>query len=435
MKPKLIPGLALVLSVVAGCATSGRPDSANADATNHPRGPLLLSGHTLYGTTSGETNFWLSGGGAVFKLNTDGTGLAILHHFSTISYPNPTNRDGACPMAGLVLSGNALYGTASEGGSAGCGTVFKVKTDGRDFAVLHGFMGSDGAKPLAGLVVSGNTLYGTTQRGGRNEGVVFKVNTDGTGFAVLHTFTKMDGTDLTNSDGAFSQSDLVLSGKALYGTAWSGGSGGVGTIFKVNADGTDFEVLHGFARESHDHSARTTGHTLNRDGAWPEAGVACSGNTLYGTASQGGMVGNGTIFKVRTDGGGFTTLHSFAPNPVSAEGGFGPNDDGESPQGLIVSGETLYGMASANGKSGWGTLFRQNTDGTSFTLLHSFDGPNRDGANPRGALTLSSHTLYGTANFGGSGGGGTVFRINTNGAGFTVLHSFIGLPLPPALTD
>ena len=420
---------------LAGCATAGRPDSTNADATNHPRGPLLLSGHTLYGTTSGETNYWLSGGGAVFKLNTDGTGFVILHHFATITYPNPTNSDGACPMAGLVLRGNTLYGTASEGGSAGCGTVFKVKTDGRDFSVLHSFSGRDGASPLARLVVFGDTLYGTTERGGHNEGVVFKVNTDGAGFAVLHAFTELEGSDLTNRDGAFSQSELVLSGKTLYGTAWSGGPGGVGTIFKVNTDGTGFEVLHGFGRESHDHSARATGHTLNSDGAWLEAGLACSGDTLYGTTSQGGMVGNGTVFKVSTDGGGFTMLHSFAPNPASTGGAFGPNDEGENPQGLIVLGDTLYGMASANGKSGWGTLFRQNTDGTGFTVLHSFGGPGRDGANPRGALTLSGDTLYGTANFGGRDGGGTVFKINTNGDGFTVLHSFVGLPLPPALTD
>jgi uncharacterized repeat protein (TIGR03803 family) len=37
-----------------------------------------------------------------------------------------TNSDGANPSAGLVLSGNTLYGTAENGGSGGNGTVFSL---------------------------------------------------------------------------------------------------------------------------------------------------------------------------------------------------------------------------------------------------------------------------------------------------------------------
>src|SRR5438034_5937025 len=79
-----------------------------------------------------------------------------------------TNSDGAYPVAGLILSGNTLYGTASGGGGSGAGTVFKVNTDGTGFRTLHSFVGapSDGAQPLAGLILSGNTLYGTTDDGG-----------------------------------------------------------------------------------------------------------------------------------------------------------------------------------------------------------------------------------------------------------------------------
>ena len=79
------------------------------------------------------------------------------------------------PSAGLVLSGNTLYGTAFNGGSSGVGTVFAVNTNGTGFKTLHSFTGSSGAFPSAGLVLSGNTLYGTTEQGGSSgDGTVFE---------------------------------------------------------------------------------------------------------------------------------------------------------------------------------------------------------------------------------------------------------------------
>jgi len=70
----------------------------------------------LYGTTPYGG---ASGGGTVFAINTDGTGFRNLHSFTGGS-------DGANPFAGLILSGNTLYGTASSGGSSGSGTVFSI---------------------------------------------------------------------------------------------------------------------------------------------------------------------------------------------------------------------------------------------------------------------------------------------------------------------
>ncbi len=365
--------------------------STNADGAN-PQAGLILSGNTLYGTAQ---NGGTSGYGAVFSVNTDGTGLTSLHSFTGGS-------DGANPQAGLILSGNTLFGTAYGGGSGGA--VFSVSTDGTGFKTLHAFsaLGStsaDGRNPYAGLILSGNTLYGTAQNGGTSgHGAVFSVNTDGTGFTNLHSFTG-------GSDGANPQAGLVLSGNTLYGTAAYGGSSGGGTVFRVNTDGTGFTNLHSFSEDS--------------DGALPQAGLILSGNTLYGTASAGGSSGQGTVFRVNTDGTGFTTLHSFT----------GGNDGGDPRAGLVLSGNTLYGTASAGGSSGQGTVFSVNTDGTGFAALHGFSpeaSRNADGANALAGLISSSNTLYGTASAGGSSGQGTVFRVNTDGTGFTTLHSFTG---------
>src|SRR5260221_6253553 len=321
------------------------------------------------------------------------------------------NRDGADPYAGLILSGNMLYGTALYGGNSDAGTVFALTTDGTGFKTLHSFTGSDGVNPQTGLTNSGNTLYGTAGCGGPSgNGSVFKVNTDGTGFTTLHSFSATSGSLSTNSDGADPYGGLIMSGNTLYGTTEGGGSAGVGTVFAVNTDGTGFTNLHSF--------------TGGGDGAEPQAGLIISGNTLYGTAYAGGSASNGTVFAVNTDGTGFMLLHSFTALANDTNG------DGAVPYaGLVLSGNTLYGTAYAGGNAGNGTVFAVNTDGTDFTVLHgftaiAFPGTNTDGTYPYAGLTLSGNTLYGTAFFGGSGGMGTVFAVNTDGTRFTTLHNF-----------
>src|SRR5215831_8307035 len=63
-------------------------------------------------------------------------------------------------------------------------------------------------------------------------------------------------------------------------------------------------------RTLHNFGTMTCCPYLNSDGANPNVSIL-SGNTLYGTAIQGGSGGSGTVFKVNTDGTGFVTLHSF----------------------------------------------------------------------------------------------------------------------------
>src|SRR5262249_28661945 len=161
----------------------------------------------------------------------------------------------------------------------------KVKMDGTGYSVLRNFTNftyvSDGTGPYSGVTLSGSVLYGTTF------GTVFKLNTDGTGYTVL-----------TNLDNV-SYGDLTLSGSVLYGTTQSGGSTSYGgTVFKVNTDGTGYTELYNF--------------TGGSDGAYPYAGVTLSSNVLYGTAHDRGSSGSGVVFRLNTDGTGFTVLKSFS---------------------------------------------------------------------------------------------------------------------------
>ena len=143
------------------------------------------------------------------------------------------------------------------------------------------------------------------------------------------------------------------------------------------------------------------------------------------------MVGFGLILAGRTIAQTFTTLHSFtaySTNPPYT------NSDGENPNGLIVSGNTLYGEAVDSGSSGSGTLFAVNTNGTGFTNLYAVtalnNNTNSDGNAPRGGLILLGNTLYGTTVTGGVGGNGTVFAFNISSMVFTNLHSFTATSVP-----
>ena len=296
---------------------------------------------------------------------------------------------------------------------------------------------SDGANPDVGLTISGNTLYGVTMEGGTNAtGTIFAVNTNGLGFKTIYTFSAglpnypNDGSTAYNNDGAFPYARLTVSGNKLYGTASSGGTNGNGTIFVVNTNGTGFTVLHTFS--SRDPATLTT----NVDGAFPGTGLTLSGDSLYGTAFSGGANGSGTIFAINTNGMGFRTLYAFSAETANAAGIYTNSDGaGTAPDAsLTLLGDTLYGGALGGGTNGNGTIFAINTNGTTFRVLHTFSatntyiayqfGTNGDGASPQGALVLSGSTLYGSTVWGGTNGNGTVFGINTNGTGFSVLHAF-----------
>jgi len=256
----------------------------------------------------------------------------------------------------------------------------------------------------AGLILSDNVLYGTAASGGSyGSGFIFAININGTGFTNLHSFTAVTGSNpYYNSDGAGPQAALILSGHILYGTTVTGGSSGRGTVFALNTNGTGFTNLHTF--------------TFN-DGITPFGGLTFFSNTLYGaTSAGGGTSDNGTVFAVKTDGTGFTKIHSFA----------GGTNDGAVPASgnLVLSENTLYGTTQIGGALGNGIVFALSITGTTFRILHSFDGTN--GAFGQGSLSLSQKTLFGTTCSGGTHRMGTVFRVNTDGTGFTNLHNFTG---------
>src|SRR6185312_833162 len=292
----------------------------------------------------------------------------VLHTFSPATGLPDTNSDGADPYGALIVSGNRLYGTVQDGGPWGSGSIFAVNTDGTGFTNLYNFSdlsgiftgtNADGAVPNAGVILSGDTFYGATGVGGTgSNGTIFSIKTNGTGFTNLYNFSPASASPFfTNSDGASPYGELVLFGNTLYGTAAFNGPGNSGTVFAIHTDGTGFTNLHSF-------SAVSGPDDTNYDGKYPYAGLILSGNTLYGTTLYGGSAGAGAVFAVNTDGTGFTNLHSFTLGSNNSSGPYTNADGNDSYAKLAVSGKTLYGVTTAGGIFGYGTIFAVNTDGT-----------------------------------------------------------------------
>jgi uncharacterized repeat protein (TIGR03803 family) len=198
-----------------------------------------LYGNAAAGGGSG-TGCAGSGCGVIFELSPTTSGSwsgTVLHAFTGVS-------DGSDPQGNLVfdpagnLYGATFFGGNGCGGGAGCGTIFELSpTSGGQWKgkELHTFSGTaDGAYPSAGLVLdAAGDLYGTASRGGGvcACGVVFKLSPNSNGSwheTLLHTFAGGPG------DGELPFASLIFDASGnLYGTTFSGGKSGYGTVFEI----------------------------------------------------------------------------------------------------------------------------------------------------------------------------------------------------------
>ena len=305
--------------------------------------------------------------------------------------------DGAEPEAGLVQGSDSnFYGTTYSGGTNDWGTVFRVTTAG-SFTNLYFFTGLyDGGEPAAGLALGNDgNFYGTTYSGGSNGvGVVFRITAQGT----LSTLWQFSG----GSDGGQPEAGLVQGiDSNFYGTTYSGGTNDNGTVFKITPQGT-LSTLWQFSG--------------GIDGWEPEAGLVQGiDSNFYGTTSYDGTKTMGTVFKI-TSTGTLTPLWQFT-------GG----TDGAYPYAGLIQGSdgNFYGTAAYGGSGNNGAVFKITSAGT-LTPLHSFSGGS-GGATPEAGLIQATDGLfYGTTAAGGSNELGTVFSISSTGS-FTNLYLFSGV--------
>lgn len=293
-----------------------------------------------------------------------------------------------------------------------------------------------GLNPYGELIqTSDGKLYGTAFEGGANgSGTIFYVS-DGSNAGLgarpvpAYTFSATHGATpsdpQTNSDGAI-PSGLTLGADGLfYGVTQIGGVTGYGTIFKMTSAGL-LTTIYTFSVPS---AAGT-----NADGAVPIGKLLqMLDGSFYGVARAGGANGTGTVYRIGADGS-FSTVYNFASVDASTHS----NSSGGGPLAGLALGVdgNLYGVTEYGGTMGGGIVFRLTTAGE-LTLLHDFvpGAPTWDGFRPNAALLRASDgNFYGTTFGGGAGGGGIVFKLGPDGT-FAIVHQFGSVYGTPPVVD
>jgi uncharacterized repeat protein (TIGR03803 family) len=319
----------------------------------------------IYGTTgTGGTN----GSGTIFSMNPDGSGFNVIHYFSS-SASNNTNQDGIEPSDGGLIQGTdgKLYGITDYGATNGFGTIFSTDTNGNNFIVLHYFDTAypnnyNGRNPTGITQGSDGWLYGICPNGGTNGvGCVFKMNTNGSSYSVLHYFV------VGTNDGIYPAGKLIQGNDgAFYGVTFHGPNNNLadGTVFRINANGSSYSILHTFPATSPDCN--------------PEGIIQGIDGRLYGTTYWG------EVFSLNRDGSGYSVLYSgsrqFYQNTIFQ------GSDGK-----------LYGKSGGGGGGMW--IFSLNTNGTTFNVVHNLGGGTGNSAvvnSTAGLIQGRDGALYGT---------------------------------------
>lgn len=396
----------------------------NATVGGYPG--ALTSGNdgTLYGTTLEGGSY---GCGTVFKL-TPPTSQGGAWHKNSL-YGFTCSEDGFYPSGSLVIGKTGkIYGT-TQGNNESGGVVYELTPPAEPGApwteaVLHAFSGGvDGGNPMNGVIAdSEGKLYGTTQRGGKfGYGAVFRLSPPAqVGGAwkesVLYSFQLQQGS------GSFPDpTGLTLENGSLYGATFATTTYNVGVLFQLSPpNGGQGEwaltVLYAFKGGA--------------DGGQPSGSpVFDSSGALYGSAGEGGSLGNGAIYKLSpptAQGGTWTESVLYAFQGQGVGDGYEPIgtpafDSTGAIYGVTVSG----GIESCGGNdTGCGIAYKLTppvSQGDNWTeqVLHAFtDGT--DGNNPQAGVVVDGTTVYGTTIWGGTGdcqidyttyGCGTVFQI------------------------
>lgn len=344
----------------------------------------------LFGTANSGGS---AGFGTAFELARDhgGFDFKVLHTFTGGSVGST---DGGGPAARVIFGPNGtLYGSTTFGGNANGGVVYNLgpRSPFIKENILHSFTGgNDGSRPSGDLLFdqTGN-IYGTASFGGATfNGVVFELTPSGSGFTedVLYTFTG-------GNDGALPSSGVISDAAGnLYGTAGSGGAFGFGTVFELTGSGPSRteQTLYSFQDGS--------------DGGSPSGGLILDAfGNLYGTTSTGGAGGGGTVFKLTPSGGSFTFTVLF-----SFTGSGGP-----AATLTMDAAGNIYGTTTNDGAFGQGSVFKLTPSGGGFTFtsLHDFTG-GTDGGRPFSNVIFdAAGNLYGTTLQGGADAAGVVFEI------------------------
>jgi uncharacterized repeat protein (TIGR03803 family) len=270
---------------------------------------------------------------------------------------------------------------------------------GQTYDAIYNFSGgSDSGNPQYGVTIDANgNLWGTTTQ------TVFQISHRG--FSTIYKFP-------LNPSGP---QDVLLdpSGRIWSSTYYGGDRNcdpdGCGTLFNLRPYLTASPTTNHYWKES---TVYTFHGSAQGDGSVPNPGMIMdnAGNIFGTTQSGGGACNCGTVFELSPVGQSWTltTLYAFT----------GGNDGSGPLSGVVAIGNKLYGTTQFGGSGGHGVAYELMFNGAAWveTPIYALHGSD-EGEFPSGGLTVDPDgNLYGTTLGGGTGGGGTVFKL-TNNAG------------------
>lgn len=423
-------------------------------------------GGKLYGTTFTGGSYY---NGSLFSVNTDGTNFKIIYHYKNkgTAVPPAISSDGKL----YVIISESLYTIAVDGSSLtfinkvapsckrivisedqwiyGCGVennsriLFRIKTDGSGYIVLHSF-----DRNTEGMLDVVNSLVCITPTGRifltcggaiNSDGILASMRTDGSDFKINKNFTIADqinyGIQPLTSGAVYH-----YNGKIIF-TMFSGGDYGGGTIVSFDTLTSTLTKIFSFPSVNRTSNAiqpqvifgklvglNSNGlYSVTLDGTdyqqintlplsgYPILNFDTSINRIFYSAN-GGTFKNSQLIKIDVITNIASTIHSFGNLP-----------EGYNPDGIIrVPNGVLYGIARNGGSEGGGTLFKMNTDGSAFSVIKDFAGNN--GQSPVGQLLYASdNRLYGVCTKSGISGASDsmlIYGIDCDGKNYFVLRTF-----------
>jgi uncharacterized repeat protein (TIGR03803 family) len=456
---------------VASFKTDGAPTLLHDFKITDPtdcNGVVIGPGGKLYGTTlTGGTYY----NGTLFSVNADGSGFKTIYDYKNArtAIPPATSPDGKL----YIVISDSLYKLSADGITLafitklapfcrrvvvtddqwiyGCGSdgtagfIFRIKTDGSGYSVLHVFdRYTEGAIDVANTLVCitpTGRLFVTCSSGVNSLGTLASMRTDGSDFQVNKTFSSADRTPYGTgplTSGAVSYDN----GKIIF-TMVSGGDYSAGTILSFDTLTSTLSKIFSFPfvagtrtlNETHPHVINGKLVGLGSKGLYSVAlngmdyqlvnNLSLSGYSILNyEAATNSLIysANGGAFKnsqvLKTDAG---------TNINSAVYSFGNIPEGYNPDGIIRTPDgILFGIARNGGSEGGGVLFKMNDDGSGFGIVKDFTG--NSGQSPIGQLLYASdERLYGVCKKSGIAGSSDsmlIYGVDVSGNNYAVLRVF-----------
>lgn len=349
----------------------------------YPTGALMqASNGKLYGMTSdGGVNFV----GVLFEYDPATSNYVKKFNFQTAT-------SGSFPNGSLVEASNGnLYGMTALGGTSGLGVLFEYNVLTSSYTKKLDFNGTNnGSKPMGTLVKeTGGKLFALTFEGGAsNCGVLFEYDALTNAYTKRFNFSGHGKLAGDQPQGAF----VEVNGK-LYGTTVNGGVNDMGVLF-------EYDPLYNSYTKKIDFAG-----TLN--GSYPISALMLAANgKIYGTASEGGVDGEGVLFE-----------YNVTTNTLTKKVDFDGVTLGGYPYGELMqaSNGKIYGTTQVGGALGDGVIFEYDINTNTLTKKIDFNN-NGNGRYPTSILIEATPgVLYGTTGAGGVGNNGVLFSYTISG--------------------